>query len=214
MKRTLNVEASPQVSLISYPHNYARSVVWMARRVLGNTLESDSGDSLGDQDRQLVISALRAKRWWAFSGGSFHFSVSDVPLSTIFSLSLLQLGVIASEAPEIMKFKAAVSPIAMTNSAVFTLTTEIERLAKLHEDMQLSGLPPHQLQELLLFGSVADFEYTVSGAELLRLCEVVLEQGDNFRSDAMMPEMVSELLSRAADVCPDVFILAKEFLNG
>lgn len=213
MKRTLNVEANPNVAIISYPSNYVRSVVWMIRRVLGNTLDSDTADVVGSKDQDLIISAIRAKRWWAFAGGAFHFGVSDIPLSTTMSLALLGVGTVVPEAPEVLKFRAAVSPIAMTNSAVFTLATEIDRLAKLHDDMQAGGIPAHQLQELLLLGSVVDFEYALTGAELLRLCEIVLLQGDNYRSDVMMPELVEELLSRATDVCPDIFFLAKEIFN-
>ena len=214
MRKTLNVEASPVVGLISGPSSYWRSVVHAARRTLGSTLESDSTVELGSEDSKILAEAIRFRRWWLFAGGSFHFSLMDIPMSTLVSLMQLRYGTVVCESPSVMKFKAAVCPIGMASSAVFTLTSVIERLVKLHEDMLSAGYPPAQLVELLPLGSAVDAEFLIPGDELLKLGEAVTERKDVLRADALLPELVEELYNLAGCGYPEIFVAAKELFYG
>ncbi len=211
MKKTINIDARPVVGVVSSPTRLCASVIWAARRALGTTLNTDSSSyGIGTEDQKILDEAIKFRRWWLFAGGSFHFSISDLPISTVLALALTRHGELVMEAPELVKFRAAVCPIGMANSSVFTLSSVIERLVKLHSDLQSSGLPAYQLFELLPMGAAVDVEYMIPASALLALADDVIRQTDTARSDSMLSDVVWDLLGCAADVCPDIFITAKE----
>lgn len=215
MRKTINVDANPTVGVISAPTRLCASVIWAARRALGTTLNSDSTSyDLGTEDQAILAEAIRFRRWWLFAGGAFHFSISDLPISTVLSLAMSRRGELVMEAPEAVKFRAAVSPIGMANSAVFTLSSVIERLIKLHGDLQDGGLPAYQLLELLPLGAAVDVEYLIPASDLLSLAESVVMRNDTARGDSMLCEIIWSLLGCASDVCPDIFIPVKEMFCG
>lgn len=211
--KTINIESHPSIALICFPNRYYHSVVWGIRRMNGTILDSDtrSGqDSIGSEDAELLKSAIDHKRWWLFDGGMFHFTFADTPLTTMLSLLQQRRGTVVSEIPGNVKFKAAVNPIGMCRSAVFNLASVYERLAVLFDKMKNNGVPPFQLLELLPCGAIFDFEFFVTGGDLLRMSDEVLRGHDVCRADVLLPFVVFEMLTISAKFYPAIFEYMKE----